>query len=101
MSTRPNGLDSGLAMLDDMLAAGMLTEEERQKAAIAHLRKVYGIEPVVYDFPCLGCHEATQRERSMRTRSVSDSKAEENVCETMAMVFVQPLTRQRATSFGT
>lgn len=51
-------------MLEDMLAAGMLTEEERQKAAIAHLEKVYGIRPVVYDFPCLGCHDARERERA-------------------------------------
>ncbi len=62
-SQRPNGLDSGLAMLEDMLASGMISEEERQKAAVAHLQKVYGIAPVVYDFPCLTCHDAITRER--------------------------------------
>lgn len=71
MTTRPNGLDSGLAMLEDMLAAGMLTEEERQKAAVAHLQKVYGITPVVYDFPCLTCE--AQRGEVEALREVAEA----------------------------
>ncbi len=64
MSSRPNGLDSALGMLADMQSTGMISEADRQKAAIAHLEKVYGISPVVLDLPCLTCHDASTRERA-------------------------------------
>jgi len=42
---RPEGIESGIAMLDRMLACGEIDQTERMRAAHAHLAAVYEIAP--------------------------------------------------------
>jgi hypothetical protein len=44
-SEKPNGIESGMAVLERMLACGEITQEERMRAAHAHLAAVYKVEP--------------------------------------------------------
>jgi hypothetical protein len=66
------GIDSGLGMLADMVASGLIDEAERKRLAFQHLAKVYDLTPPVYDFPCLTCHDHNQRTSAVIERQIAE-----------------------------